>query len=465
MAGNGGYESSAVSSATSGTQEQADNATQLQQVTSEGDDDNTLNAQWEQLQKDQKAAEEANPVYEQHNQTIQDARARIANMPSVPLPEHEDYPPPPDPNAQKRTVGNILGQVISMGLIGAAVFGRSRNKWANAAMYSGAGSFIQGFTKGQNDAAKEQLQNWNKLVEYNSKINQEKDRTYNQILANKRLDLAQQMDVIHSVATRRGDLAMYKAVQSRDLNNIMKVIDDKMKAHKAFTRAQAAIVSRSLNQWMAKTKAGKTWGQYVVDQSAKDGHPLDPAKDYLEAMGKYPISNYLNDVVFKPAKTKPDTVESMTRAANTDLGGNKKGGPWVDRLVNQGSVEQGDFNNDGEWVGNPKGKLYSFSDTEETGHKETDTERLKELKTHAITESQFNRLKTRVEKYKAQEGTEEETDTEQGLSKGTKKTASGATVATDTVLTPDQARAAVANGQLKSGDWFRGTDGQNHQIP
>jgi hypothetical protein len=227
---------------------------------------------------------------------------------------------------------------------------------------SGAGAFLKAFSEGQYEQGHQALQTWNKSVELTSKLNAEDRQTYNEILANKRLDLAQQHQLMADVAAMRGDSAMYDAASRRDLNDVMKVLSNKMKAQVAFSKAQIAVNKTAMDRWMEKTTQGQTWAAWVESKTG-----INPHKDYesfVKANEKYPASKWID--------------EHLKKQTTTEEGGDKT----------------------------------SQDKTQPT------------------------------------------------LSPGTKRTSSGERLATDTPLTPDQARS-----MLKPGDWFEGTNGKFYQIP
>jgi hypothetical protein len=303
---------------------------------------------------DRQRADESNATYEQLHNQIQEINKRLQNEPTPQVPTPRPYPAQPDPQQQKQNVGQIFGNIMALVAIGSAVFGKHRGPYGSAIAMSGAGAFLNAFSKARNQEGKEALQYWNKSVELTSKQNAEDTRTYNEILANKRLDMTQQMDLLRTVAAQRQDSAMYTAAANKDLNNVMKVMSNKLKAQVAFAKSQQNVNKTAMDNWMSKTGQGRTWAAWVESKTG-----IDPHKDYesfLKANKEYPASK------------------------------------WID------------------------------------------------------------------EHTKKQDGTPGEES--EKLSPGTKKTSSGQTLATDTPLSPQQARS-----MLKPGDWFEGTNGKFYQIP
>lgn len=417
--------------------------------------------------QDRKREEEARSYYDQMRQQIAQVDQRIKAAPLPSVPEHMQVPLPPDQQQlgqqQRGGVGTILAQGLIIGGILSAVFGRRHNPWANAALYSGMGSFIDGFTKAQHETATEQLQNWNRSVEYATKMNQEADRTYNETLANRRLDLTQQMDIIKTVAAQRQDVEMYKAATSKDLNQIIRVVENHEKANSALSRAQIDVNSRAANLWL-KGQVGNSWSMYVIQKS---GGTLDPTKDeasFRKARELYPPVEWMQSHTKGGAakKEKPVTFESYNKEAIAALGKDNVD-KWKTVLNGQQQPIRGDFDKDGNWKTDPKGSLYATPDSVKphggilgiggtTNPDKSDTEEVKTI-------DDLRNLRSRVT---AGGSTEEEKAADTGA---VKTTVSGDVLKIQVPLTPDQARAKVASGDLKPGDWFQGTDGKNYQVP
>jgi hypothetical protein len=317
-------------------------------------------------QEHKQRAEEADATYQRYQGELEDINKQLlaerATNPTPPTPR--PFPAQPDPNQQKQTAGNLFGQILSLVAIGSAVFGKHRGPYGSAIAMSGAGAFLKAFSEGQHEQGKEALETWNKSVELTSKLNAEDRQTYNEILANKRLDLSQQHQLMADVADMKGDSVMYDAASRRDLNDVMKVLANKMKAQVAFSKAQIAINKTAIDNWMEKTSQGRTWAAWVESKTH-----VDPTKKGYEEFVKF-----ANDPKYSPAKW----IEEHTKKQTTEEGGDKAS----------------------------------------------------------------------------------EEKTQPTLSPGNKRTSGGERLATDTPLTPDQARS-----MLKPGDWFEGTNGKFYQIP
>lgn len=359
---------------------------------------------------------EAQKYYDQIRSQIDDVNQRIQAMPSPTPPEHMAIPTPPDQQRQQNgTIGTMLAQGIMIAGIASVVFGRRHNPWATAAITSGMGSFINGYTKAQHDLATEQMQNWNKSVEYAVKMNQEADRTYNEILANKRLDLTQQMDLIKTIAAQRQDVEMYKAATTKDLNQIIRVVEQHEKANSAMSRAQIDVNSRAANIWL-KSKVGNAWSMYVMDQSKKDGDFIDPTANdggasFRKARDKYPPSQWMDSHTTSGAAKKAAgatvSYASLAKEATSTLG-KDQGSAWTKVLQNDEPFERGDVVDKTEehpgllgtplfgsaptkvkvWKPDPEGTKYTFG--------EDDDEKLKNAQPKNVIDSlaaKYDKLK------------------------------------------------------------------------
>lgn len=343
--------------------------------------------------QDNKREEEARSYYDNMRKQIAEVDQRIKAAPLPSVPEHMQIPPPPDQQQllqqQRGGVGTILAQGLILAGIASTIFGRRHNPWANAAMMSGMGSFIDGFTKAQHETATEQLQNWNHSVEYAVKMNQEADRTYNETLSNRRLDLTQQMDVIKAIAAQRQDVEMYKAANSKDLNQIIRVVEQHDRANGFMSRAQIDVNSRAANLWL-KGQVGNSWSMYVIEKS---GGTLDPTKDeasFRKARELYPPVEWMESHTKGGAAKKEAQVsfDSLAKEVTRVLGKDKAPG-WTQTLENNDPFERGNVIDKEEttgglfgidapilgmgkttekvktWVADPKGTKYTFGESDE----------------------------------------------------------------------------------------------------
>lgn len=253
-----------------------------------------------------------------------------------------------DPNRQKQNVGQIFGQVAALATVAAVVFGKRHGQWGRAIQQQGIGEFLKAYRAGQQQAAREQLINWQKANEVIRDENRQRAQDYKDILADRHLTLSEQHEAIMELAQSRQDYKLYQAAASKDLAGILANFAAKDKADIHNSKAALSILTTVQKEYFTNAKVD-SWVDGVKTQTKGKLDPLSSPEALREAEQKYPMSQ------------------------------------WIDETTKQ--------------------KTFKFS-------------------------------------------------------AGTKKTPSGNTLATDTLLSPQQAR-----DNLKPGDWFEGTDHNFYQIP
>lgn len=374
-----------------------------------------------QLEKDRAQLAEAEKYFQGSNETAAGIAAQIRNSPLPPLPQHMQLPSPPDQQAalrqQRGGVGTILQQAFTLAGIASLVFGRRHNPWAAASIWGGVGSFIEGYMKEKKDLANEQFQNWNRAVEYAQKVNQEADRTYNQVLANNHLSLDQQMDVIKAISAQRQDVEMYKAATSRDLNRVIKVIEDHAKADSVWSRAHIDVGSRVATLWI-KSKEGQAWSLDVLDKFHID--PSRSPEDFNKARALYKPSDWIATHLKggKTAQADYGKLATQTRnAIGKDLANGSGDDPgWIKILESGEKYERGNIEDQPAkpggifgwgatpeakvWRQDPKGKYYSYGKDEDKVKNAAPADVIDSLS------NQYNALKANTRKRESTQSTE-----------------------------------------------------------
>src|SRR6266705_25628 len=87
--------------------------------------------------------------------------------------------------------------LLAIAAIAFTVFGRkSGNSFGQAALMNGLGSMLSGYAQGKHQRAEDDKAKWHQLWEVKNQENKDRLSTYRETLANKKMDLSQQMDII-----------------------------------------------------------------------------------------------------------------------------------------------------------------------------------------------------------------------------------------------------------------------------
>jgi hypothetical protein len=277
-------------------------------VAAEAHADPLLDEKLKIYESDKKRYEESQSTYDTMRGEVNRINEELKKTQAPQIPQPRPYPQQggalmggqqqgqpqatPEQQANQGSIGQTLMQVASIIAIGSAVFGRHRNPYSQIVQQSAIGGFLSGIAQGQKDKAHDQLQNWNKAVELTDKLNKEDTQTYKDVLANRRLDLTQQMDLLKDVASQRGDMRMYEAATKNDLTSINKILDDKFKARAATIKAQIDVNTQAVNKWLG-SPSGLSWSNDVKEKFHIN--PYESHDKLAEAFEKYPISKWQAD--------------------------------------------------------------------------------------------------------------------------------------------------------------------------
>lgn len=300
----------------------------------------------EQYEKDRKARDEYNPQYEGLNKQLDAINARLAQIPSSNRPQYQqptlwEQSPEYAQLQQKQKYGptTMIAQVLSMVGIASAVFGKHRNPYASAALMNGTAGFINGFQKSRKDEAKNAMDLWNKNNELIHKQNQEETQSYRDVLADSRLDLQEKMSIMHEMAARKQDGNMLNLAVNRDLNGIIKQLQNKDKASLSFARSHVDVLQKVVSNWLEKTEKGKSWAAWVVAKTNGKVNPLSSTDAYMKAY---------NDEKLSPgawSKEIGSSIDTEEKPAGTEQ-------------KTQGGTEMPHLSTDEEINSQPKGTVF-----------------------------------------------------------------------------------------------------------
>jgi hypothetical protein len=208
------------------------------------------------------------PMWEKYRQMAQDdQQAR----------QHEgedDQPYPPPPSHEKQTWMGAVTNLLAVAVPIAMMFGAKGNGFAKGAMMSALGSFMQNYTKGRDQAAKNDWTEWKEQVQAIHASNQQRHQIYKDILGNKRLALDDQFKMIHAVSSEFLDPTMMKAARTRDMKGVVKHLENQEKADSRFVRGADKT---------AKVLHPRDWQDYRQYIKDKTDGKVDPETDPVGA--------------------------------------------------------------------------------------------------------------------------------------------------------------------------------------
>lgn len=233
-------------------------------------------------------------------------RQRAQDLASTPPPEQQQQQMPSAPQEQKNDVAHTVMQVIAAAAIAYTVFGRSRNPYSQGAMLSGLGALLQGYQQGHAEKMKEDTANWH--AHNQSVMNQNKERTeqYKQIIANKKLALPEQMQLIHMTADLHKDDVLGQKAKEKDLAGVIKNIVDKDKA-------QATVQGKLTKKLLPKNTGSAQWENYRMQVLNKSGGKVDvnrSQEELVQANSIYPWTDYTADQLKEAEQKHADESKS-----------------------------------------------------------------------------------------------------------------------------------------------------------
>jgi hypothetical protein len=207
-----------------------------------------------------------------------------------------DSQPPQQSQAQmpqeaKNKAAQSVANLVTIAAIAFTVFGRrSGHSFAQAALMNGMGSMLQGYAQGRHQKAEDDKAKWHQLWEMKNQENKDRLQQYRETLANKRLDLSQQMDLIKMMAAQHRDSELEAAAEQKNLNAIVKNIESKRKAHQ---KVQGGLVGANAKDYRSGPSA--EWRALILEKSKGEIDPARSDDEREKAYELYPYSQFLKD--------------------------------------------------------------------------------------------------------------------------------------------------------------------------
>jgi hypothetical protein len=214
---------------------------------------------------------------------------RQAEMENMQPPQMQQMPPAPE--EQKGLVTQRIFQVLAIAGIAFSLFGHKRNGFAQGALMSGMGSLIKGYLQGQQEKHKQDVEQWHLHNQSIMNDNKERMNGYNQIMDNKRLRMADQMELFKM----RGEF--YK--DGRMQQNAIK--GDLAKIHQHLEHMKKWQDTHNLNTPMSKADAEMYNG--LIQEKSGGKYDMSTPEGRAWAAENYPRSQFYNE---KKSRVKQD---------------------------------------------------------------------------------------------------------------------------------------------------------------
>lgn len=244
-----------------------------------------------QYETDIKRADAHAHDQQQYIDSIQKQQADIANTPKPQLQQI-----PPASQDQKGQLTSRVFQVLSIAAVAFSLFGKRRNGYAQGALMGGIGALINGYVQGNAEKHKQDTANWHKLNEDIHKENGERLQDYKDILANKKLNMEQQMKLMEMKGKFYESNRMEMNGQKQDVAAIHKHVTDMKK------------YQDNHNQNTPMPKADAEMYNGLIQEKSGGKYDMSTPEGRKWAMENYPRSQFYNDKK-DPVRTDKKTGE------------------------------------------------------------------------------------------------------------------------------------------------------------
>jgi hypothetical protein len=220
-----------------------------------------------------------------------DFQKKMSEMQATPAPQLQQTPPAPT-TKDKLNWGTAIGDVLSMVAIASTIFGKHRGGYAQAIQMSAVGAFVNGYTQGKEKVAQAGLEQWKEQTSLIEKQNAQQLQVYKETLADKKLTLQEQMDVIKEQAAMTNNARLYQAAATKNLTELVKTIHDMNTAHLAYKKANQDATKHFTSTYYKLPNAAA----YRAEVMKRYG--IDPAKsdeELQKAEEKYPLDQFNKD--------------------------------------------------------------------------------------------------------------------------------------------------------------------------
>jgi len=267
--------------------------------------------EYNKLQQDiVKRTHDEHEKYRAEMQPIVDHFTQQMQEPTAPPAQNQQMPQLPQDT--KNRISQTVAGLATIAAIAFTVFGRkSGNPYAQGAMMSGLGSLFSGIAQGRHAKAQENAQKFHELWQIKNKENADRLASYRETLANKRLDLSQQMDLIRMKAALHHDHELQAVAEQKNLNGLVKNLEAKRKAQQKVVNG---LVGKTAKDYRSGPLA--EWRQMILEKSKGEVDPARNDDEREKAYELYPFSQFLKD---RKENAKQIEEEKKSSSSNDPL--------------------------------------------------------------------------------------------------------------------------------------------------
>lgn len=211
--------------------------------------------------------------------------------------------------ADKNHMGQSVFGMLATTALAMVLFGTNRNPYARGAIMQGLGQAFTNFSKGRVEDAKHKMADWHELTEKIGQENKERLNNYKAVLANKKMNLAQQMQVMGMYAKIYKDKDMADNADAKNLNGVLKSLHNRVKGQERWNKETLGFLSpKAASQYRQKILEN-TKGKVDIERSPEERQ---------WAMDHYPPSQIMRDDIRQRAEA---TAEGKADAKKKAQGG------------------------------------------------------------------------------------------------------------------------------------------------
>lgn len=280
--------------APSPTQTEPDQAEEPPRKSEDTLNESRRKAYFEQLERNYyESADRSNKMMAEIQDSVQKLQ-QVANAPVPKAPVPTALPAPPN-EQQKGNTSEFVFNLLKFGALAVMAFGMRGRGYGHNAIYKGAiGAAIDGYYSGRKDVANAAMQLWEKNRETINAANRQQTASYKEVLADRRLDLAQKMDVINQKSKLLGDYRAFEASKNNNLIELQKMLydDERLQQHQEdFVRKNRDKLYNILGK---PELTAQYWGWVNEKMGGKKRlGPSSSREDIEKAETDYPISEFL----------------------------------------------------------------------------------------------------------------------------------------------------------------------------
>jgi hypothetical protein len=204
------------------------------------------------------------PYYDQYEKALKES--------PPPPPQYQQYQPPPTVEANRKNLFTSLLHFAAIAVPLAVAFGHKGGR-AGWAAIGALGHGLENLMKGNEAQYKDSMEQWRYQNEQIRETNTQKMDMYKNVLANKKLSMDQQMDLIGVISKQFGDEKLHDATKIKDwqhtYDNLLKK-EGALQKHKEWEQKEYPTLQKQL---------GKDKEMLEYRQIFKDRHGFDPYPD------------------------------------------------------------------------------------------------------------------------------------------------------------------------------------------